>query len=713
MPPKRPPSGRRAPSTKPPQPLARAAPPRPQGAADILAQMTEWFDGPDTAPPPKTAEESRRSVSVHRILECARCGWAESDAAPTCFRCGAPLVRDMAHDPTLRRLGVTLRPPEVVTHPFPDPAPSPDVASADLDPTTYLLRLERARLQLVQGFDTLLALDLIHVDHYAYQLAAARDVLSRMRGQALLADEVGLGKTIEAALIMKELRCRRLARRVLILTPASLVFQWQAELREKFREPFEVISSLKQWEALADDPDAGVILSLDRAKGDQHAAYIIKNPWDLIIIDEAHRLKNRSTLAYKFVKQIERRYMLMLTATPVHNDLTELYSLVDLLKPGQLGTVRAFREQFVKSGDPRSPENAPALRQLLDDVMIRNRRAEVEVRFPKRRAAVVHIDLPPHERALYDAVSAFIRQQLHRIAPAPAAALEAQAAPLGEVDKPKRAHPHSHLRLGLMTLQRELCSSPAAVAATLRVMAEGSVGEADLDMRAQLVAFAEMADGIGDGAKVDVLLDILEAYPGKFLVFTEFRHTQAALLRALADSGVAAAGFHGGLRAGQKEEAVQAFRGDVRVLVSTESGGEGRNLQFCHQLINYDLPWNPMRVEQRIGRVHRLGQTEDVTVFNLSTRDTLEAHLLDLLVKKIKMFELVVGELDLIIGDVERPGEVRSFEDMVVNAWMHAEDEVDLQVSFDQIGEQLEQARGRYLDARLLNEEVFDLIASE
>ncbi len=144
------------------------------------------------------------------------------------------------------------------------------------------------------------------------------------------------------------------------------------------------------------------------------------------------------------------------------------------------------------------------------------------------------------------------------------------------------------------------------------------------------------------------------------------------------------------------------------MLVSTESGGEGRNLQFCHQLVNFDLPWNPMRVEQRIGRVHRLGQEHDVSVFNLSTRDTLEAYLLDLLVQKIRMFELVVGELELILGDVGPSGEASSLEAMVKRAWMDSEDEIHLQVAIEEIGERFTQSRSRYLDTRVLNEDVFD-----
>lgn len=666
-----------------------------------LAYDLEWIDNPQDAAGASTgqpaarqraADERKRAgldVRVSRIIACGTCGWHESEAAPECFRCGAPLEADIRKDPTLQRLGIATQGVLVdcaLEHTLPE-------AADGLSVPEYLLRIEAERLRLVQGFDDLISLELVDLDHYPYQLDACRTVLAKMRGRALLADEVGLGKTIEAGLVMKELVARGMASRVLVLTPASLVYQWREELELKFREPFVVINSPEQWEALDPLGELRVVISLDRAKGDRHARFIHDLQWDLVVIDEAHRLKNRSTQAYKFVKGIERRYMLMLTATPVHNDLTELYSLIDLLKPGQLGTLKNFREQFIKSGDARSPENAPALQKLLGDVMIRNRRTEVGVFFPKRRAAIVHVDLPELERGLYDDMTGFMRRAL-----------------LGRGAEGQAAQKHTHLRLGLMTLQRELCSSPAAVAATLRQMATDDGYEAPL--RSQMQELAARADDIGYAAKVDALLDVLEEYPGKFLIFTEFRKTQEDLLRALDESGISAAAFHGGLRAVDKERAVQAFRGDTRVLVSTESGGEGRNLQFCHQLVNYDLPWNPMRVEQRIGRVHRLGQQNDVVIFNLSTKDTLESYLLDLLVRKIRMFELVVGELDLILGDFDKPGETRSFEDLVMNAWLHSEDEMDLQMHIEEIGQRFERSRERYVDRRVLNEEMFELLKS-
>ncbi|NJN84852.1 MAG: DEAD/DEAH box helicase [Caldilineaceae bacterium] len=423
------------------------------------------------------------------------------------------------------------------------------------------------------------------------------------------------------------------------------------------------------------------LVSLDRAKLKRHSDAILTRDYDLVIVDEAHKLKNRSTLAWKFVNQIRKRYVLMLTATPVQNDLMELYSLITILTPGQLGTVRAFRTHFLEQSDQRQPKNTPSLRRLLNDVMIRNRRSKVDVQFPKRRAAIYHLALSEAEWQLYANATDYIRRRFK------------------DVDSNK------HLRLTLLTLQKELSSSPQAVASTLRKMVQDRAhGD---EARRELQYFLELAESIPIGRKLLAVREILDRFPGKFLIFTEYRQTLQTIVAQCQEWGISVAGFHGGLTIQQKEAAVQAFRGDeetadpgVRVLVSTESGAEGRNLQFCHQLINYDLPWNPMRVEQRIGRLHRLGQVHDVTIFNLSCNETVESHIIELLARKIRMFELVIGELDLILGNVEG---VKSFEDLLREAWEISQSDADLRSRFQNIGEMLEGARRKYHAVRESN----------
>jgi len=193
-----------------------------------------------------------------------------------------------------------------------------------------------------------------------------------------------------------------------------------------------------------------------------------------------------------------------------------------------------------------------------------------------------------------------------------------------------------------------------------------------------------------ESAKVERLLALLRDFPDKIVVFTQFRMTQAHLFRVLSQAGDPAALFHGGLSRLEKEQAIRAFQGQTRILLSTESGSEGRNLQFCHAICNFDLPWNPMRIEQRIGRLSRIGQTRDVHVFNLVSAGTIEADLLHLLEAKINMFELVIGEIEMILGNLD---EEREFEDIIFDLWAQSEDE-------DQFGRRMEELGRRMIDAK-------------
>lgn len=541
----------------------------------------------------------------------------------------------------------------------------------------FHLRRQAEAFRLASGFDRLVCLDACRIDHHPHQHDAALRALRDMRGRALLADEVGLGKTIEAGLVMKELLVRGLAHRVLILAPASLTGQWREELEAKFGEPFVVVKRPEDWN------EPRLIASLDLAKQPRHAAVALAQAYDLVIVDEAHKLKRRTTQAHQFVARLNKRYMLLLTATPVQNELSELYALVNLLAEGQLGTPRAFTATFMDAGDPMVPINEHALRDRLAEVMIRHRRSTVGIKLPPRRAGIYHLAMPPDERELYEGITDFIHDELD-------------------------AHPdQTHLRLSLAVLQRGLTSSPAAVAQTLGKLMRS--GELDAGSRARLAGFEAMAASIPVGRKVQAVGELLARFPGEqLLVYTEFRRSQEAIAEHLASLGHEAILFHGGLDAAARAAAVEAFRAGGRVMVSTESGAEGLNLQFCHMLLNFDLPWNPMRVEQRIGRLHRLGQTKPVTILNLAFDDTIEAHLVDLLARKIRLFELVVGELDLILGEVE---ERRSFEDLVAQAWRANRDARGLAGAFEAIGRDLDAARGRYADVRRAGDALGALLA--
>ena len=251
-------------------------------------------------------------------------------------------------------------------------------------------------------------------------------------------------------------------------------------------------------------------------------------------------------------------------------------------------------------------------------------------------------------------------------------------------------------RLQLSSLLAAQGSHPVTVAASLERIAAADP---------EAAALARLAASIGESAKDARLLELVQQSQGhKMLIFVNFRRTLAHIEGLLQSKGLAFSVFSGEQTAHEKDEAVAAFRDRVPIMLCTESGGEGRNLQFADTLINYDLPWNPMKIEQRIGRVHRFGQTREVFVFNLCTADSLEARILNVLNEKIRMFELVVGEVGSILGNLEDGDQ---FESLVLNLWLRSRDDAELEQSFATLGETLLEAQEQYVQAKELDEALF------
>ncbi|MGH7731725.1 MAG: DEAD/DEAH box helicase, partial [Candidatus Eiseniibacteriota bacterium] len=331
----------------------------------------------------------------------------------------------------------------------------------------YRLNQAAQRLSLLSGFEVLLCTPLLRgVEQHDFQINTARQVMRNMRGRALLCDEVGLGKTIEAGLVLKEYAVRGLARRVLVLAPPSLVSQWRDEMHDKFAIEFTTLDDAEfrghgdaAWERCE-----RVIASIHTAKSPKHAERIQRLAYDLVIIDEAHHLRNRSSRSWKFVNQLKSKYLLLLTATPAQNDLDELFNLITLLSPGQLKSPADFRREFVERDDPRRPRNRTKLRELLMDVMVRNSRSQVSLCLPPRQAATLPVALSAAERALYDGVTALVRASYGRPAPGGRAALH--------------------------VLQAEAGSSAPAVRATVEAMMRKSPVA---DRRAELGAVRDLA----------------------------------------------------------------------------------------------------------------------------------------------------------------------------------------------------------------------------
>jgi SNF2 family DNA or RNA helicase len=568
-------------------------------------------------------------------------------------------------------------------------------ANRYLEPERYRLQLVAERLALIAGFDELICLDALRFQPFDYQIRAARAALRRFRGRGLLCDEVGLGKTIEAGLVLKEYLARQMVSRMLIITPPALVEQWREELAAKFNLPDFVTSADADFrehgpEAWSRFPR--VVASLATARRAEHRAQIETIAYDLVIVDEAHHLKNRASVSWKFVNSLQKKYLLLLTATPVQNSLDELYNLITLLKPGQLKTPREFQRQFVVHGDPRQPKNRGRLRELLADVMVRHARGQVGVQLPPRRAHTLRLPLSPDERALYDDTSNFIRQVT---SDRPRQRVTGDASP----DPLRVTSAH---RFTLQTLQREIGSGPYAARPTLLSLAELPAMESH---RADLRELADRAMQVQTWAKADALEKLLSRNRAeKSLLFTHFRHTLDQLAKRMHTLGLNFVIYHGSLSTADKNAAVARFEREAQILLSTEAAGEGRNLQFCHTMVNFDLPWNPLRIEQRVGRIHRIGQTRPVEIYNLSAAGTIEDYLLDILDRKMNMFELVIGEMDMILGELT---EERDFEELLFEVWARARDENEVRAGMEQLGDSLAAARAQYQKTREYDDALF------
>jgi SNF2 family DNA or RNA helicase len=565
---------------------------------------------------------------------------------------------------------------------------------------SYRLQLQAERLALVAGFDELICLDALNFGPFDYQVKAAQIALRRFRGRGLLCDEVGLGKTIEAGLVLKEYLLRQMASRVLIITPPALVEQWREELASKFGLTDFVVNYDPEFRGLGSQAWTAfphVIASLATARRSEHRRVITDIFYDLVIVDEAHHLKNRSSVSWKFVNALQKKYILMLTATPVQNSLDELYNLITILKPGQLKTPREFRRRFVVQGDPRLPKNRGLLRELLADVMVRHARGQVGVQLPPRRAHTVRLRLGSDERTLYDDVSDFVRRCIR-----PAVSSEAAGEEPGDVEA---VLPAVH-RFTLRTLQREIGSSPAATHSTLTKLADQPAMAPHRERLLDLAGRAMDVQSWAKGKALERLLLSQMASDGreKLIIFTHFRATQELLADLLRGMDVDFVLYHGQLSQAKKDEAIHRFEQSAQVLLSTEAAGEGRNLQFCRLMLNFDLPWNPQRIEQRVGRIHRVGQTQPVEIFNLSAEGTVEDYILEILDRKLNMFELVIGEMDMILGHL---GDERDFEQIVMDVWTRARTSEEAASEFEQLGDALVQAREVYQHTREYDEALF------
>jgi superfamily II DNA or RNA helicase len=585
-----------------------------------------------------TLAEIRSAISgksAQSIEELCECGTPIPRFSRFCVRCGKPLVSGSSGQQLL-----TLR---VETE-----------SEADLLVAWNEGRIaphRRQRLALAidglratPGFDRLLCVDrLSNLTRMFYQEEAALRVLGGMRGRALLADEVGLGKTIEAGLIIKELLVRGLVNSILVICPNSLISQWQAELFEKFNELLLVlgrdVDTTLAWRC------GRLIASYESIEERWHAEELQTQNFDLVILDEAHYLNDPENVrALETVRSLRKRYFLLLSATPMHNDLGEFHNILTLLRPGHVGTRREFLSTYVDP-DPNSKSgarNLGALRRIVQEVMIRNLRTNVakDHRFPRRKAIRHEFDPPKEGLEAYQAVQTFLRKN-------------ASEGPL------------RRLLLDREGLGERLVSSRSALRQRVGQLATILARRGGDQMLSELRRLSDdpRLDTLVE-PKVQATINAVRArvlHPQvssrcKVIVFSHFNATARMLYKRLSESGVTAYFYDEETDSNVKERSVREFyQADHSVLVCPGEAEQGLNLQFASALINYDLPWDPMRIEQRIGRVQRLGSTaSEVEIVNLVLKGTIEQDIIDLLERKIRMFEAVVGPVQAILGNLEK-----------------------------------------------------------
>jgi superfamily II DNA or RNA helicase len=572
-----------------------------------------------------------------------------------------------------------------------------------------------------------------------HQIHALSRAISGDRVRYLLADEVGLGKTIEAGLIMRELKLRGLVRRTLVIAPKGLVAQWVAEMRTHFGEEFRLLipNDFSAYRRIAQEDNLWqshpqVVCPMDSVKpldgrrgwsreqvdeyNRERFEHLISAGWDLVIVDEAHRLGGSTdqVARYKLGQGLAEAapYLLLLSATPHQGKTDAFHRLISLVDAQAFPDVSSVTKERVQPYVIRTEK-----RRAIDAAgkpLFKPRRTEL--------APVSWEDRHRDGRLLYEAVTAYVREGYNQAI----------------------AEKRSYIGFLMILMQRLVVSSTRAIRTTLERRFEvleapqeqltlfPQVSEeewAELDGQEQmemllktqiealkneraevkrLLEAAKRCEAQGPDAKAEALLDWiyrLQAEEGdpelKVLVFTEFVQTQEMLMRFLSERGFSAVCLNGSMDMEERKRVQDAFAKDVRILISTDAGGEGLNLQFCHVVINYDIPWNPMRLEQRIGRVDRIGQTRTVRAINFVFQDSVDHRVREVLEEKLAVIFEEFG-IDK-TGDVLDSAQAeRIFNDLYVEAILSPE-EVEMRV--DELVKSIqEQAREARQSASMLGE---------
>lgn len=548
-------------------------------------------------------------------------------------------------------------------------------------PLHAFLSLEAIRYRFASLYDPLLAMNTSKIDPLPHQIDAVYGyVLKLPRIRFLIADDPGAGKTIMAGLIIKELKLRQLATRILIVAPGHLKDQWRREMKDRFQERFSVVDrnildafyGENVWER-----EAQIITSVDFIKREDVLPSLAASSFDLIVVDEAHKMsayrygdKLNKTDRYKLGEQLSRisEHLLFLTATPHKGDPENFRLFLDLLQPGFFATNELLQESITRGDNPL------LIRRVKEDL----KSFTGEPLFLPRTVCTVPFNLgtdSPSEKELYNELSKYVNTQYNK-------------ALSGEKKR--------NVAFALVILQRRLASSTYALLRSLErrtsrltELLEGpppktriserifdmdtvddlneeelwevesiwetlSVAENRQELEREIATLEKLAGKARaiiereEEVKIRELKKTLntldEDFPSqKILIFTESRDTLDYLERRIHSWGYSVNTIHGGMKLEERVRAEKVFKTETQVMVATEAAGEGINLQFCHLMINYDLPWNPNRLEQRMGRIHRYGQTREVFVFNLVAEDTREGMVLRRLFEKMDEIKTALG----------------------------------------------------------------------
>lgn len=594
-------------------------------------------------------------------------------------------------------------------------------------------------------------------------LFAFRSPLSK---GAILADEVGLGKTIEAGIVLSQKWAER-KRKILIILPSSLRKQWHQELLEKFYLPSQILEARTFNKALKngarnpfDIPEI-VICSYHFARN--KAEYVRAIHWDLVVIDEAHRLRNvyktGNKIARELKQALEHAPKILLTATPLQDSLLELYGLVSFIDEHAFGDLKSFRTQFARLS---SDDSFDDLKQRLKPICKRTLRRQVleYIRFTQRKAYTQEFIPSKEEEVLYDMVSEYLRRpELHALPASQrslmtlvlrkllASSTFAIAGALDTLANKLERRLKEDAKLSLEELEDDF-ETYGELADELEVNGEEPPQRLTEDERQviqeeinELRSFFELAMQISQNAKGESLLQALDigfrmtadlGGAEKAVIFTESRRTQNYLAKLLSENGYAdeivlfngsnsdrkareiyaewKSRFEGtdkvtGSRTADTRAAlVDYFRDNAKIMIATEAAAEGINLQFCSLVVNYDLPWNPQRIEQRIGRCHRYGQQHDVVVVNfLNKNNAADQRVYELLSEKFRLFNGVFGASDEVLGTIESGVD---FEKRIAEIYQTCRTPEEIQQSFDtlqaelssQISENMRSTRQKLLE---------------